>query len=59
VAKEVLAVPEEHLADVIKVIRSGLDVVGFDKGEVHPEVVEQLTKWCDEEEAYLKQLGEE
>lgn len=49
-AKEILAVPEEHLEDVIYVIRRGLSSTkkGIDK-----EVYEMLTKWCDEEEAYL------
>lgn len=54
-AKEVLAVPEEHLADVIRIIRAGLAVVG----KVRPEVGKQLRKWCDEEAAYLKRLEEE
>lgn len=48
-ASEVLAVPEEHLGDVIKVIRRGLDA----SPEVAPEVREQLTKWADEEAEYI------
>lgn len=50
-AREILSVPEEHLADVIYVIRRGLQSTkkGIDK-----EVFEMLTKWCDEEEEYLK-----
>lgn len=58
-AKEILAVPEEHLADVIKVIRAGIEVISFDQDSVDSEVIEQLTKWCDSEEAYLKDLAEE
>lgn len=50
-ASEVLAVPEEHLRDVIKIIRNGLK---HTKGT--PKVVrQQLKKWCDEEEEYLDQ----
>lgn len=48
-----LAVLEEHLEDVIHVIRRGLQ---FAKKSVDPSVVEQLTKWCDDEEAYLQRL---
>lgn len=49
-ASEILAVPEDHLLDVIKVIRVGLNQVGH---EVPKEVREQLRKWCDEEEEYM------
>ncbi len=45
---EVLSVPEEHLAEVIGVIRAGLESV-----EVSAEVLERLTEWCSEEEAYI------
>lgn len=62
-AKEVLAVPEDHLFDVIRVIRAGLKQeterhagiyanLQADK-PLHPDVVEQLTKWCDEEAEYM------
>lgn len=50
-AKEILAVPEEHLEDVIYVIRRGLQST---KKSIDKEVYEQLKKWCDEEEEYLK-----
>jgi ATP sulfurylase len=49
-AKEILVVPEEHLQQVIDILRAGLLVVG---GAVRPEVKEQLIKWCDEEQEYL------
>jgi hypothetical protein len=52
-AKEILAVPEQHLEDVIYVIRRGLQST---KKGISKEVVEQLTKWCDDEEEYLKVL---
>jgi hypothetical protein len=55
-ASEVLSVPEEHLEDVIYVIRRGLASTkkGIDKA-----VFEQLTKWCDEEAEYLKRMKDE
>jgi hypothetical protein len=52
-ASEVLAIPEEHLAEVIKIIRSGL----AHKGHVTKEVRDQLKQWCDEEEEYLSRLN--
>ena len=50
VASEILAVPEEFLPEVIKIIRTGL----IHTPEVSEPVREQLTKWCSEEEAYLE-----
>ncbi len=47
-ATEVLYVPEEHLREVIAVIRWGL--CSSDVSEV---VAEHLTQWCDEEEEYI------
>jgi len=55
-AKEILAVPEEYLGDVIYVIRRGLM---FTKKGIDKEVFEQLTKWCDNEEKYPKMLRED
>ena len=50
---EVLTVPEEDLAEVISIIRAGL------KSKRKRSVAgKELAKWCDEEEAYLKQLSE-
>jgi hypothetical protein len=49
-AKEVLYVPEEHLQEVIDVIREGLKA----KKQVRPDVRQALLKWCREEEEYLK-----
>jgi len=48
-ASEILSIPEEHLKDVIHVIRRGLATT---RKVVDKSVVEQLTKWCDEQ--YLK-----
>lgn len=50
-AKECLAIPEEHLPEVIYVIRTGLNKI---KHSVKNEVYENLTKWCNETEKYLK-----
>lgn len=55
-ASEILSVPEEHLEDVIHVIRRGLALT---KKSIHKDVLKQLTKWCDEEEEYLKRLNDE
>jgi hypothetical protein len=69
-AKETLYVPESHLADVIKVIRLGLEAaVVISKAEtklvdkrmkeqfvIHPEVDKKLRKWCNDEEDYLKRM---
>lgn len=49
---ETLHVPEEHLLNVIKVIRAGLS---DKKVRVPREVRQQLKKWCDEEEKYITQ----
>ena len=55
-ASEILTVPEEHLEDVIYVIRRGLMST---KKSIHKDVLNRLTKWCDEEEEYLKRIKEE
>lgn len=47
-ASEILAVPEECLVEVVKVIRAGIIASSLSE-----EVKEQLTKWCDEEEEYI------
>lgn len=49
-AKEVLAVPEESLKEVIAVIRSGLSHNKW----ISQDTRDNLTEWCDREEAYLK-----
>jgi len=53
-ASELLSVPEDKLAEVIRVIRAGLKVEGVSK-----ETETQLKRWCDEEERYLLGLAEE
>jgi hypothetical protein len=54
VASEILNVPEEHLGDVIAVIRAGLVVT--DRSNIKKVVRRQLKKWCDDEEEYLERL---
>lgn len=49
-ARETLSVPEDYLEDVVKVIRAGLSHTS-----VAPAVREELTAWCDGEEAYLRE----
>jgi len=57
-ASEILAISEEHLEEVIMVIRRGLDefYYGPRNPGVNPELRKQLLKWCDEEEEYLERL---
>jgi hypothetical protein len=51
-AREILSIPEENLADVVLVIRRGLNRI---YGLISNETLEQLTKWCEETEEYLKE----
>lgn len=52
-ATEILAVPEDHLLEVIEIIRRGMN------NDTTPEVREALEEWCAEEEDYLtKGVGE-
>lgn len=54
-ASEILAVPEEHLAEVIAVIRAGL-ASGV---KVSAATRVQLIEWCHEEASYLKTMDDE
>lgn len=56
-AKEILAVPEQYVEEVILIIRTGLS--NLDYSFLSDEVVEQLEKWCDEEEEYLNRGKDE
>jgi hypothetical protein len=49
-ASERLVVPEQHLLEVAKVIRAGLDSL---RESLHPEVEFQLEKWCSDMERYI------
>lgn len=51
-ASETLAVPEEHLPEVVRVIRAGLN-----NTPTSPKVNHSLGKWCDEMEEYLNETG--
>jgi hypothetical protein len=57
-AREILAVPEQHLDEVIRLIRLGLCHSLDYPGHFSQEVREHLMRWCDEEEEYLKGLRE-
>ena len=52
-ASEILAVPEQRLEEVIRVIRAGLKAV---KPPVSKDVENNLLLWCHDEEEYLKRL---
>jgi len=54
-AKEILAIPEERLEEVINVIRAGLVVYKGTKA-ISKETRKQLLKWCDEEQEYLDNM---
>jgi hypothetical protein len=53
--KETLAIPEESLEEVIRVIRAGLKTL--DKF-VSSDTRRNLGKWCKDEEDYLRRLKE-
>ena len=50
-SKEILEVPKEYLAEVIKVIRLGLKA----DPKVDALVEYSLNKWCNKGEKYLKE----
>jgi hypothetical protein len=52
-AKEMLYIPEQHLAEVIEIIREGMKHINTSKS-----VKNALEKWCAEEEEYLKGMEE-
>lgn len=54
-ASGILAVPKEHLLDVIWIIRKGIKQAEDDcvYHLIAPEVITQLTKWCDNQENLL------
>ena len=60
--KEALYISEERVGEMIRVIRAGLKAVRIisDKDVPAPPYVRRetakiLKRWCDEEEAYLRQ----
>jgi hypothetical protein len=50
-----LHVPEEHLAEVVEIIRKGLKA----KKKVSRKVKKHLTHWCQDMEFYIKDLQSE
>lgn len=48
-ATELLAIPEEEMADFIRVLRAGLNSVE----DVPAVMKEDLLQWCEDEEEYL------
>mgnify|MGYP001559791992 CR=1 FL=1 len=52
-AKEILAVPEDKLEEIIKVIRAGLHLL--DK-KISKDTKYNLEEWCRVEEEYLRGL---
>ena len=50
-ARELLAVPEEMLEKVIRIIEAGIEV--FDDLKEYNEAVEFLQNWCTAEGSYL------
>lgn len=52
-AKEILAIPEENLKDVIGVIRNGLKVTN-----VSNDTKTNLNEWCEDMVEYLRVLNE-
>lgn len=55
-ASEILAVPERHLKDTIKVIRSGLEK---EKYNIHLVCRRELENWCDGQQKYIDRMEEE
>ena len=55
-AKEILAVPEERLAEVCRVIRAGLLVEKASNYPLHPDTVDGLEGWCADIDEYLQDI---
>lgn len=53
-AKEILAIPEQRLGEVIRVIRAGLATKNLKK--VSQDTRKGLKGWCDDHAKYLKRL---
>ena len=58
-SKEILAIPEEHLKHVIRIIGVGMNMLNVDHTTIPREVFDNLTKWCTEEEQYLERLEDD
>lgn len=53
-ASEVLSIPEESLAEVIRVLRAGM----LSAKNISTATRNSLKQWCREEEEYLKRLAD-
>lgn len=51
-ASEILSVPEEHLEQVIRVLRAGVQICTL-RRQIVKEVRAELLQWCEAEEEYL------
>jgi len=54
--KQILAVPDRRLREVIKILRAGLSSCTDE--DVSAETREALDQWCRDHEAYLARLAE-
>ncbi len=53
-AKAVLAIPEESVAQVVAIIRAGLDALSKREVRLGREIESELRRWCASELAYSK-----
>ena len=51
-AREILSVPEDYLLETIEVLRRGLEAT-MASPTVSDRTRKALTKWCNDEEAYI------
>lgn len=51
-AKEILAIPENALSEVVEVIEAGLFVM---KNTISLETRVNLTNWCNDEKKYMNE----
>lgn len=54
-ASEVFSVPEDRLAEVIKIMRAGTEACW---PELHADTIKNVLDWCDHEEEYLASLDD-
>lgn len=57
-AKEILAIPEHLIPEVILIIRAGLFLY-TDNQTVSDKTRDNLRQWCDDMEEYLERLEKE
>lgn len=54
-SKEILAIPEEHLAEFCKVLRTGIEC----SSSINIEHKQGLEEWLDETEEYVQRMADE